>query len=63
MLGLGVVIIGTLAPFVCIVAAVRQIPAPRAAVVATLEPLLGAVFAYFLHDEALAAPQIAGVQG
>jgi drug/metabolite transporter (DMT)-like permease len=59
-LGLGVAIVGTLAPFVCIVAAVRHIPAPRAAVVATLEPVLGAVIAYLLHDEALAAPQIAG---
>jgi drug/metabolite transporter (DMT)-like permease len=42
------------------VAALRHIPAPRAAVVATLEPVLAAVFAEFLHDERLAAVQIAG---
>ena len=33
---------------------------PRAAVVATLEPVLAAVFAWLIHDEALAAVQIAG---
>jgi drug/metabolite transporter (DMT)-like permease len=59
-LGLGVAVIGTLAPFACMVAAVRHIPASRAAVVATLEPVLAAVVAYFVHGEALSAPQIAG---
>ena len=52
--------VGTLVPFVCMVAALRHIPAPRAAVVATLEPALAAVFAWFMHDERLAALQIAG---
>ena len=60
LLGLGLIVIGTLLPFVCIVAAVRHIPAPRAAVVATLEPVLASVFAYFIHDEGLAAVQVAG---
>jgi drug/metabolite transporter (DMT)-like permease len=60
LLGLGVVVVGTLLPFVCMVAALRLIPAPRAAVVATLEPALGAVFAWLLHDEALEALQIVG---
>jgi drug/metabolite transporter (DMT)-like permease len=59
-LGLGVIFVGTLFPFVCMVAALRHIPAPRAAVVATLEPLLAAIFAWLIHDEALAAVQIAG---
>lgn len=59
-LGLGVVVIGTLAPFLCMLAAVRHIPASRAAVVATLEPVLAAVIAWFVHDEALSAVQIAG---
>jgi drug/metabolite transporter (DMT)-like permease len=59
-LGLGVILIGTLLPFICMVAALRHIPAPRAAVVATLEPVLAAVFAWILHDEALAGVQIAG---
>jgi drug/metabolite transporter (DMT)-like permease len=60
LLAAGVVIVGTLLPFVCIVASLRHIPAPRAAVVATLEPVLAAVFAWLIHDEALAAVQIAG---
>jgi drug/metabolite transporter (DMT)-like permease len=60
LLGLGVITVGTLLPFTCMVAALRHVPAPRAAVVATLEPVLAGVFAYFLHDEALAAVQIAG---
>ena len=60
LLATGVVVIGTLLPFVCLVAAVRHIPASRAAVVATLEPVLAAVFAWFLHNEALTAVQVAG---
>ena len=53
-------IVGTLIPFICMVAALRHIPAPRVAVIATLEPVLAAVFAWIVHDEALAAIQIAG---
>ena len=60
LLAAGVVVVGTLLPFICMVAALRHIPAPRAAVVATLEPVLAAVFAWLIHDEALAAVQIAG---
>jgi drug/metabolite transporter (DMT)-like permease len=59
-LGLGVAVIGTLLPFLCMVAAVRHIPAPRAAVVATLEPVLAALFAWAIHHEALSMPQILG---
>lgn len=59
-LGLGVILVGTLFPFICVVAALRHIPAPRAAIAATLEPVLAAIFAWFLHDEELAAVQIAG---
>jgi drug/metabolite transporter (DMT)-like permease len=59
-LGLGVAVVGTLLPFVCIVAAVRHIPASRAAIVATLEPVLAAIVAWVVHDESLAAVQIAG---
>jgi len=58
--GLGVVVIGTLLPFLCIVAALRHLPAPRAAVMATLEPVLAALFAWLIHAEALATVQIAG---
>jgi drug/metabolite transporter (DMT)-like permease len=55
-----VVVGGTLAPFGCMFAAVRHLPAHRAAMVATLEPVLGAVLAWAIHGEALALPQIAG---
>jgi drug/metabolite transporter (DMT)-like permease len=60
LLGAGVVAVGTLLPFVAMVAALRLIPASRAAVVATLEPVLGAAFAWLIHGESLAAPQLAG---
>jgi drug/metabolite transporter (DMT)-like permease/predicted RNA-binding protein with PIN domain len=55
-----VVVIGTLVPFGCMVAALRHVPAARAAIVATLEPVLSALFAFLIHDEGLAAVQIAG---
>jgi drug/metabolite transporter (DMT)-like permease len=60
LLAAGVVTIGTLIPFMCMATALRLIPAPRAAVVATLEPALAAVFAWIFHGEVLAAPQLAG---
>lgn len=60
LLAAGVVVAGTLLPFSCMVAALRHVPAPRAGVVATLEPVLAAVFAWIIHNEALAAVQIAG---
>jgi drug/metabolite transporter (DMT)-like permease len=60
LLAAGVVVIGTLLPFVLMVAALRRIPAPRAGVVATLEPVLGALFAWLIHGESLTAPQLAG---
>ena len=53
-------VVGTLLPFICMVAALRHLPAPRAGVVATLEPVLAAIFAWVIHGEALAAVQIAG---
>ncbi|MDQ6916081.1 MAG: EamA family transporter [Actinomycetota bacterium] len=59
-LALGVAVVGTLLPFVCMVAAVRHIPASRAAVVATLEPVLAAVFAWAIHGEGLATVQVVG---
>jgi drug/metabolite transporter (DMT)-like permease len=58
--GLGVAVIGTLVPFVLMVSALRHIPAPRAAIVATLEPVLAAGFAWLIHGEALSPGQIAG---
>jgi drug/metabolite transporter (DMT)-like permease len=55
-----VVIGGTLVPFGCMIAATRHIPAARAGVVATLEPVLGALLAWPIHDQRLAPPQIIG---
>src|SRR3954451_858167 len=60
LLGLGVIVVGTLLPFICVVAALRHLPAPRVAVAATLEPVLAAVFAWWLHDEHLAIVQLVG---
>jgi drug/metabolite transporter (DMT)-like permease len=60
LLAAGVIVIGTLLPFICMVAAVRHIPAPRAAIVATLEPVLAAVFAWVILDEKLDAVQLLG---
>lgn len=59
-LGAGVAIVGTLLPFLCMVEALRHVPASRAAVIASLEPALAAVIAWIVHDEALSAGQIAG---
>jgi drug/metabolite transporter (DMT)-like permease len=59
-LGLGVAIVGTLLPFVCIVAALRHVPASRAAVVATLEPVLAAIIAWPVLGQDLDVAQIAG---
>lgn len=55
-----VVVGGTLLPFACMFAAVRQVPAARAAVVATLEPVLGALLAWPIHSQSLSPAQIAG---
>jgi drug/metabolite transporter (DMT)-like permease len=55
-----VVIGGTLIPYVLIVTAVRHLPASRAAMIATLEPVLGALLAWPIHGQVLAPLQIAG---
>jgi drug/metabolite transporter (DMT)-like permease len=60
LLGLGVAVVGTLLPFILMVEALRHIPASRAAVVATLEPVLAAIIAWIVHGEVLEAVQIAG---
>jgi drug/metabolite transporter (DMT)-like permease len=59
-LGAYVAVLGTLVPFVCIVGAVREVPASRVAVVATLEPVLAAAFAWPIHGQHLAAIQLLG---
>jgi len=59
-LALGVVVIGTLAPFLLNVTALRHLPAARVGVVATLEPPLAALIAWLVHGEALTGVQIFG---
>jgi drug/metabolite transporter (DMT)-like permease len=54
------VIGGTLIPFICMITALRHVPAPRAGVVATLEPVLGALLAWPILSQALSPIQIAG---
>ena len=54
------IVLGTAVPFACIVAALRHVPAARVAIVAMLEPVLAAVFAFVILDEGLAAVQILG---
>jgi drug/metabolite transporter (DMT)-like permease len=60
LLGAAVVVVGTLLPFLLMVSALRHIPATRAAIIATLEPVLGALFEWFIRDTKLDAVQIAG---
>ncbi|MEA2443523.1 MAG: hypothetical protein QOJ12_815 [Thermoleophilales bacterium] len=59
-LAVSVILVGTLIPFMLMVSALRHIPAPRAAIVATLEPALGAAFEWLIHGRELASVQIAG---
>jgi drug/metabolite transporter (DMT)-like permease len=59
-LALGVVVIGTLAPFLLTVTALRHLPAARVGPVATLEPVLATLIAWAVHDQALAGLQVAG---
>lgn len=59
-LALYIGLLGTLVPFLCMVGAVRHVPSARAAVVATLEPVLAAAFAWPILGQALSAVQIAG---
>jgi drug/metabolite transporter (DMT)-like permease len=61
LLAAGVVVVGTLLPFLLMVGALRYIPAARAGIVATLEPVLAALFAWVLVGESLAALQVAGI--
>jgi drug/metabolite transporter (DMT)-like permease len=60
LLGFGVAIVGTLVPFLLMILAVRHIPGVRAAVVATLEPVLGALIAWPVHGQVLSIPQLVG---
>lgn len=60
-LALGVGIVGTLIPFLLLFTALRFIPAARAGVVATLEPVIASIIAWPVLDQVLTAPQVAGI--
>ena len=51
---------GTIVPFALVVAALRHISAPRAGIVAMLEPVAATVVAFFWLGEALAGAQVFG---
>jgi drug/metabolite transporter (DMT)-like permease len=56
----GVVLVGTIVPFLLLVGALRHIPATRAGVTAMFEPVAGALVAYAWLGEELSGLQIAG---
>jgi drug/metabolite transporter (DMT)-like permease len=55
-----VIVLGTIAPFALLVAALRHVTATRAAIAAMLEPVAGTVVAWAWLGEALGAAQLAG---
>lgn len=54
------VALGTVAPFLLIVGALRHVPATRVGIVSMLEPAAASVVAWLWLDEALGAPQLLG---
>lgn len=57
---LWMLVLGTILPFALMVGSLRHVPATRAAIVATLEPVVAALVAWAWLGEALAAAQLAG---
>jgi drug/metabolite transporter (DMT)-like permease len=57
---LWVVVMGTMVTFGLFVAALRHVPAPRAAIVAMFEPVVAIIVAWAWLDEELAAAQLVG---
>jgi drug/metabolite transporter (DMT)-like permease len=55
-----IVVLGTVAPFLLEIGALRKVPATRAGIVATAEPVLAAIVAWLWLGEVLAPVQIAG---
>jgi drug/metabolite transporter (DMT)-like permease len=54
------VVLGTMAPFALIVGSLRHLSATRVGIIATLEPVAGALIAYAWLGETLGAVQLAG---
>jgi drug/metabolite transporter (DMT)-like permease len=57
---LGVVLVGTIVPFLLLVGSLRHIPATRAGVTAMFEPVAGALVAYAWLGEELSSVQLLG---
>ncbi|PIR20397.1 MAG: hypothetical protein COV45_06380 [Deltaproteobacteria bacterium CG11_big_fil_rev_8_21_14_0_20_47_16] len=55
-----VAIFGTIVPYMLFYKGIQMMRATRASVIATIEPVAAAVFAYFLLGESLQVPQILG---
>src|SRR5437588_2461451 len=57
---LWMIVFGTVVPFLLLVGALRHVPATRAAIIAMLEPVAGALIAYLWLSESLDPGQLAG---
>jgi len=55
-----IVVLGTVVPFICMITALRHIPATRATVVAMVEPVLAGLVAYAWLGEKISPEQLAG---
>jgi drug/metabolite transporter (DMT)-like permease len=55
-----IIVVGTMAPFALIVGSLRHLSATKVGIIATLEPVAGAVVAYGWLGETLGAMQLAG---
>lgn len=57
---LWMIVFGTVIPFLLLVGALRHVPATRAAIIAMLEPVAGALIAYLWLSESLGPGQLVG---
>jgi drug/metabolite transporter (DMT)-like permease len=55
-----IVVLGTVVPFICMITALRHIPATRATVVAMVEPVLAGLVAYVWLGEEISVEQLVG---
>ena len=55
-----VIVLGTIVPFICMIGALRHIPATRATVTAMIEPVLAGIVAYAWLGEEIGSIQIVG---
>lgn len=55
-----IVVLGTVVPFLLVIGALRHVPATRAGIMGTLEPVLAGLIAYWWLGETLAPAQVMG---